>query len=185
MTITYTEEKWFTKKEQAQDLFLSVGWISGQYPERLFRALQPSSTVLTTWEDNRLVGLARVLDDGELVAFIHYVLVHPDYQGKGIAGTMLTKLKEKYQSYLYLEVMPEERKNVPFYEKHGFQVLPDGTPMKISNFSNPTWFCPKQPRPFMVKGCFCNIAHFLWTNLRSFNAEYIHPLLTIQSKVLK
>lgn len=137
MTITYTEEKRFTK-EQVQDLFLSVGWISGQYPERLFRALQQSSTVLTAWEDNRLVGLARVLDDGELVAFIHYVLVHPDYQGKGIAGTMLTKLKEKYQSYLYLEVMPEERKNVPFYEKHGFQVLPDGTPMKISNFSNST-----------------------------------------------
>ena len=33
----------------------------------------------------RLVGLARVLDDSELVAFVHYVLVHPEYQGQKIA----------------------------------------------------------------------------------------------------
>ena len=32
--IKYTEEKIFTQK-QIQDLFLSVGWISGSYPESL------------------------------------------------------------------------------------------------------------------------------------------------------
>mgnify|MGYP003268223722 CR=1 FL=1 len=31
---------------------------------------------------------------------IHYVLVHPDYQGKGIAGEMLERIKEKYKNYL-------------------------------------------------------------------------------------
>ena len=40
-----------------------------------------SSTVLTVWDDERLVGLAKVLDDTEMLAQIHYVLVHPDYQG--------------------------------------------------------------------------------------------------------
>lgn len=30
----------------------------------------------------------------------HYVLVHPDYQGKGIAGEMLKRIKEKYKNYL-------------------------------------------------------------------------------------
>ncbi len=30
---------------------------------------------------NQLVGLIRALDDGEMVAFLHYLLVHPDYQG--------------------------------------------------------------------------------------------------------
>lgn len=39
-----------------------------------------SSTVLTVWDDERLVGLARVLDDTEMLAQIHYVLVHPDMQ---------------------------------------------------------------------------------------------------------
>ncbi|MFV8831556.1 GNAT family N-acetyltransferase [Faecalibacterium sp. 3] len=28
------------------------------------------------------------------------MLVHPDYQGKGIAGEMLERIKEKYKNYL-------------------------------------------------------------------------------------
>ena len=46
------------------------------------------STVLTVWNQDQLIGLTRVLDDTEMLA-IHYVLVHPDYQGKGIAGHMI------------------------------------------------------------------------------------------------
>ena len=80
---TYTEEKKFTK-EQVQELFLSINWVSGNYPERLYRALMNSSTVLTVWDGERLVGLIRVLDDTAMLAQIHYVIVHPDYQGKGI-----------------------------------------------------------------------------------------------------
>lgn len=52
------------------------------------------STVLTVWDAEKLVGLTRVLDDTELLAQIHYVLVHPDYQGKGIAGKMIEYIKE-------------------------------------------------------------------------------------------
>ena len=32
--LKYTEDKFFTQ-EQVQQLFLSVGWVSGQYPQRL------------------------------------------------------------------------------------------------------------------------------------------------------
>lgn len=85
MVITYTDEKKFTK-EQTQRLFLSVGWVSGQYPERLHKALMGSSTVFSAWDGERLVGLVRVLDDTEMVAYMHYVLVDPEYQGRGIAG---------------------------------------------------------------------------------------------------
>ena len=105
--ITYTEEKKFTA-EEAQDLFLSVGWISGQYPTRLHKALMNSSTVITAWDGQKLVGLIRALDDSDLVAYIHYVLVRPDYHGQGIAGKMLELVKEKYKNYLYIEGMPED-----------------------------------------------------------------------------
>ena len=130
--LKFTEEKIFTK-EQVQELFLSANWVSGQYPDQLYKALMHSSTVLTTWDDNRLVGLIRVLDDTEMLAQIHYVLVHPDYQGQGIAGKMLELIKEKYKDFFYLEVMPEESKNASFYEKHGFHVMKDGVPMQICN----------------------------------------------------
>lgn len=113
---------------------MSVGWVSGEYPIRLHKALMHSSTV--AWDGDRLVGLVRVLDDSEMVAYMHYVLVHPDYHGQGIAGQMIRRVKEKYQHYLYLEIMPEESKNAAFYEKFGFQTMPDGVAMQICNFGD-------------------------------------------------
>lgn len=133
--LKYTQEKIFTQ-EQVQKLFLSVGWISGEYPQRLYKALMHSSTVLTVWDGDRLVGLSRVLDDSELLAQIHYVLVDPDYQGMGIAGTMIEMIKEKYKDYLYIEGMPEDKGNVAFYEKHGFQVMEHGAAIQICNYSD-------------------------------------------------
>ncbi len=130
--LVYTEEKKFTK-EQIQQLFLSVNWVSGNYPERLYKALMNSSTVLTVWDDEKLVGLARVLDDTEMLAQIHYVLVYPDYQGQGIAGKMLERIKEKYKDFFYIEAMPEDKKNVPFYTKHGFSVMENGAAIQICN----------------------------------------------------
>ena len=131
--ITYSEEKKFTK-EQVQQLFLSVNWVSGNYPERLYKALMNSSTVLTVWDDDKLVGLTRVLDDTEMLAQIHYVLVHPDYQGQGIAGEMIEYIKEKYKNFLYIEGMPEDKVNVPFYVKHGFSVMENGAAIQICNY---------------------------------------------------
>lgn len=94
-----------------------------------------SSTVLTAWDNEKLVGLVRLIDDSELVAYMHYVLVNPSYHGQGIASTMIEKVKEKYKNYLYIEVMPEESKNSLFYEKHGFRVMTDGVAMQLCNFS--------------------------------------------------
>lgn len=135
MGITYTEEKKFTQ-EQAQQLFLSVGWISGKYPTRLYKALMNSSTVITAWDGPHLAGLVRVLDDSEMVAYMHYVLVDPKYQGQGIAGRMIQMAKEKYKNFLYIEVMPEESRNAAFYEKHGFRIMQDGVAMQICNPSD-------------------------------------------------
>lgn len=132
--LQYTEEKCFTQK-QVQQLFLSVHWISGNYPERLYKALMNSSTVLIVWDGEKLVGLTRVLDDTEMLAQIHYVLVHPDYQGQGIAGKMIEHIKEKYKNFLYIEGMPEDKNNVPFYEKHGFSVMKNGAAIQICNLT--------------------------------------------------
>ena len=132
---TYTEEKKFTK-EQVQQLFLSVNWISGKYPERLYKALMNSSTVLTVLDEKKLIGLTRVLDDSEMLAQIHYVLVDPDYQGMGIAGKMIEYIKEKYKDFMYIDGMPEDKKNVPFYQKHGFSLMENGAAIQICNYEN-------------------------------------------------
>ena len=133
--ICYTEEKKFTQ-EQVEKLFLSVNWVSGQYPERLYQALLHSSTVFTAWDEDKLVGLLRVLDDGGMMAYVHYVLVDPAYQGQGIAGKMIEYIKEKYKNFLYIEGMPEDKGNVAFYEKHGFEWMKNGAAIQICNYAD-------------------------------------------------
>ena len=87
-------------------------------------------------EKGKSVVPIRVLDETEMLAQIHYVLVHPDYQGQGIAGKMLEYIKEKYKDYLYIEVMPEDKNNVPFYVKNGFSVMENGAAIQICNLGN-------------------------------------------------
>lgn len=45
-------------------------------------------------------------------------------------------VKEKYKDYLYLEVISEQKKNVSFYIKQGFNVMEDGIAMNILNEKN-------------------------------------------------
>ena len=71
-----------------------------------------------------------------MLACMHYVLVRPTHHGQGIAGKMVEYIKEKYKHYLYIELMPEERKNAVLYEKHGFRIMPDGAPMFLANYEN-------------------------------------------------
>lgn len=132
MKIAYSDKKIFTQR-QVESLFLSVQWVSGQYPRPLYKALQNSPTVFTAWDGDRLVGLVRAIDDGVMLAYMHYVLVHPDYQGRGIAGKLVRMVQEKYKDYLYVELMPEESRNAAFYQRFGFQVMEDGIAMLAVN----------------------------------------------------
>ena len=64
MEIKYKRTKDFTVDE-LQQLFLSVHWESGKYPEKLVRAMHNSTQVVSAWDGDKLVGLVRALDDGE------------------------------------------------------------------------------------------------------------------------
>ena len=84
-----------------------------------------------SWDGDQLAGLARVIDDGEMLAYMHWVLVNPNYQGMHVGRGLVERVKERYAGYMFLEVMPEESKNVPFYQRHGFTLMEDGFAMQI------------------------------------------------------
>ena len=119
MNIRYTDELSFTK-EQLEKLFLSVDWESGKYPERLKKALDNCGTVYSAWDGEELVGLANAIDDGGMTAYVHYLLVTPEYQGQGIATHLLELMKERYSSYHHFFLVAEHKELVGFYEKQGF-----------------------------------------------------------------
>ena len=130
--IVYKETKDF-KEQDLKDLFTSVGWVSANYSDRLVRAMKNSDSVFSAWEDDRLVGLINVLDDGEMTAYAHYLLIDPKYQKSGIGSELLGRVREKYKDYLYIALNAECQGVVPFYEQNGFRVCEGVLPMMIFN----------------------------------------------------
>jgi ribosomal protein S18 acetylase RimI-like enzyme len=122
MEMLYKDIKTISSKT-LENLFLSLEWLSGKYPERLSKAINNSDSVFSAWDGEKLVGLINVLDDGELTAYIHYLLVDKKYQGKGIGSKLLSMVKEKYKSYLYIVLVSETEDTIKFYEKMVFKQI--------------------------------------------------------------
>lgn len=120
MTIRYTDERNFTES-QLEKLFLSVDWESGKYPKKLKKALDNCATVFTAWSGDELVGLANAIDDGELTAYVHYLLVNPKFQGQGIGAALVELMKEKYKNYLHFFLLAEHKELVRYYKQLGFE----------------------------------------------------------------
>lgn len=132
MQITIKDKTQRLTANQLEDLFLSVDWSSGHYPDKLERAMENYATVYTAWDGDRLVGLISAMDDGVMTAYIHYLLVRPDYQGHGIGRMLLDKVKEKYKDYLRIALMAYD-KECAFYERCGFKKGVGETPMFITS----------------------------------------------------
>ena len=115
-----------------RELFLSVEWSSGQYPEKLAVAMQNSETVFTAWDGGRLIGLVNALDDGAMTAYVHYLLVRPEYQGKGVGRALLRHVTEKYGEYLRIVLVSCDGE-VDFYKRCGFAPGEGKTPMFITS----------------------------------------------------
>lgn len=132
MSITYTDTRTFSK-ENLQELFQSVDWLSANYPDRLKKALDHCETVFTAWDQGKLVGLVNAIDDGELTAYVHYLCVNPAYQGQGIGKELLRRIKEKYQSFLYIILIAENEPLIDYYSQNGFRYIDGRYVIMIQN----------------------------------------------------
>ncbi len=130
MEITYKDTHDFSA-EQLQELFLSVEWSSGHYPDKLVTAMKNYETVYTAWANNKLVGLICAIDDGVMTAYVHYLLVNPAYQKMGIGKQLVEKIKAKYAEYLRIVVVAYNAE-LGFYESCGFKKSNESSPMFIT-----------------------------------------------------
>jgi len=131
MNITIKDKTQALTSKELEGLFLSVEWSSGHYPDKLEIAMRNYATVYTAWDDDTLVGLISAMDDGIMTAYIHYLLVRPEYQGKGIGEQLIERTKEKYKDYLRIVLVAYD-KECGFYEHCGFKKGEDETPMFIT-----------------------------------------------------
>jgi GNAT superfamily N-acetyltransferase len=127
--INYKEDK-NIRVDQIRDLFSSVAWRIGEKPDKLIAALKNSETLITAWDEDRLVGLVNAFSDATMVVYVHYVLTHRDYQKQGIGRQMINGVLKKYQDYKHLILISNNGK-IGFFQKCGFHICEEATAMEI------------------------------------------------------
>ncbi len=131
MDIDYKITHDFTPQE-LERLFLSVEWSSGHFPDKLAAAMKNFSTVISAWDGEKLIGMICAMDDGVMTAYVHYLLVDPEYQDLTIGRTLVEMIKKKYEDYLRIVVIAYD-KEMKFYENCGFKKSDDSSPMFITS----------------------------------------------------
>ena len=131
MEIEYKDTHDFSRAA-LEKLFLSVNWSSGHFPDKLVLAMQGFRTVFSAWDSERLVGMICVMDDGVMNAYVHYLLVDPAYQGRGIGRRLVEMVKEKYKDYLRIAVIGYDAE-LEFYVECGFVKSRDASPLFITS----------------------------------------------------
>lgn len=129
MGIIYTSE--LPEKTDYLELFKNTGWYPGNIPEanELLLTLKRSYYSVFAYDNNRLVGSGRIMSDGILHAMIYEMIVHSDYQGKGIGREILQILVEKCleNNIRDIQLFCAQGKE-KFYKKYGFEARPDDAP---------------------------------------------------------
>jgi GNAT superfamily N-acetyltransferase len=117
--IQYSERR-DLPREQVLALYRAVAWSAARKPEPLLKGLSNSDSLITAWDEGRLVGLGNAISDGHLVVYYPHLLVRPDYQGKGVGSKIVRRLMEKYSGF-HQQMVVADGKATEFYRKCGFR----------------------------------------------------------------
>lgn len=110
------------------NLRIGAGWRSLSI-EQAEVGLSNSAYLISAWDDDKPVGVARVISDRGYIYLIVDVIVAPDYQGQGIGRHMVEEIEvwlrqeKEGKPTMMVYLMAAEGKE-EFYEKFGFRRRP-------------------------------------------------------------
>ncbi|MCK9445293.1 GNAT family N-acetyltransferase [bacterium] len=117
---------------QIRSIRKSIGWqprSEKKWKEILFK----SSFVYSVYDEKKLIGMGRLVEDGIMCMF-YDIVVHKKYQGKGIGKLIVSKLIEQTKGKKYCSVsLFTEKDKIKFYEKLGFKI--DNFGMELKNLN--------------------------------------------------
>ena len=124
MNIIYSQEKNFSS-QTLLDFFTVSGNPNAKYGETLVEAINNAGTVVSAWDKdtNELAALVSVVDDGKMTAYVRYLVVAPNYRGKGINDELLAQVKAKYKDYPFVFAFAPDDFHASFFTKLGFKVI--------------------------------------------------------------
>jgi len=137
--ITYQEEKEIDS-ESLLELYNDAGWTAyTSNPEELSNAVERSLFVLTARDQNKLVGLIRVVGDGLTIAYIQDILVLQDYKRNKIGTALMTNTLDKFKNVRQKVLLTEDNDETRgFYEALGFESCDKGQLVAFAKPENKT-----------------------------------------------
>ncbi len=113
------------------NLFQTTGW-NKEYNfslEDLEMAIKNSWYICSLYDLDELVGFGRVIADGVHHALIVDLIIHPEYQGKGLGSKLLNRLVSKCKDNNIRDIQLFAAKDkFSFYENFGFNKRPHNAP---------------------------------------------------------
>lgn len=106
-------------RQQVIELYEANQWSSADKPDKLMAALAASHSLVSAWCETKLVGLGNAISDGHLVVYYPHLLVHPEFQRRGIGRQLMVRLSQPYQGF-HQQVLIADGKTPDFYQKLGF-----------------------------------------------------------------
>ena len=105
---------------QFRSLAEQTGWARGRAESDIVLSLQNSYAVLGVWDEERLIGVVRVISDGKYRALIDDVIVDGAYRSRGIGAQMMRQILDRCADIeeLKLGCGPEL---TGFYAQFGFK----------------------------------------------------------------
>lgn len=107
----------------------AVGWGKSNL-EQIELALKNTIYSISVEIDGKIIGMGRIIGDGARVFYIQDVVIHPNYQGRGIGTTIMENLMAFFEKFsisdcnIMVGLMSAKDKEC-FYERFGFKKRPN------------------------------------------------------------
>ena len=109
-------------------LYTSVGWEPPGIGQ-VQKALENTIATFTAYDNDKAIGMVRLIGDSGMSFYIKDFAVVPAYQSKGVGTLLLNALEDYIKEHIVpdwavsLELI-SSKEAVGFYQKHGFEERP-------------------------------------------------------------
>ena len=119
----------YITSEEYLELRRRVGWC--EFPlEEAQAGIDNTYMITCARDEEKAIGVVRLLWDGGYIAFLSDVIVDPDYQGQGIGKKLVESVIQRVKAdmkpgYKVKMCLMAAKGKEPFYEKFGFSERPN------------------------------------------------------------